>query len=80
MLQDSQDSQDSSDEKHLMDNLLESLRDGRDIDSRSRRKRGEREKCIERSMSIALKAESILNRLKNLKECLKSNLPDVFYL
>ena len=36
-IKDSQDSQDSSEEKHLMDNLLESLRDGRDFDSRSRR-------------------------------------------
>jgi cytokinesis protein len=60
----SQDSQDSSEEKHLMDNLLETLRDGRDLDTRSRRKRGEREKRIGRSMSIALKAESILNSLK----------------
>jgi hypothetical protein len=60
----SQDSQDSIEEKHLMDNLLETLRDGRDLDTRSRRKRGEREKRVGRSMSIALKAESILNSLK----------------
>jgi hypothetical protein len=44
-----------------MDNLLESLRDGRNFDSQSHKKRGERENRIERSMSIALKAESILN-------------------
>ncbi|CAJ0768525.1 4272_t:CDS:2, partial [Entrophospora sp. SA101] len=57
--------QDSSEEKYLMDNLLETLRDGRDLDTRTRRKRGAgKEKRIERSMSIAVKAESILNRLK----------------
>ncbi|CAG8616739.1 494_t:CDS:10 [Acaulospora morrowiae] len=53
---------DSSEEKHLMDNLLETLRDGRDLDTRSRNRRGNRR--VARSMSIALKAESILNRLK----------------
>jgi len=58
-------SQDSSEEeKHLMDNLLETLRDGRDLEPRSRRKRGGKEKRLERSMSIALRAESILSRLK----------------
>ncbi|CAG8754461.1 7198_t:CDS:2, partial [Funneliformis caledonium] len=57
-------SQDSVEEKHLMDNLLESLRDGVDLDSRSRRRRGGKEKRLGRNMSIALKAENILNRLK----------------
>ncbi|CAG8540895.1 117_t:CDS:10, partial [Acaulospora colombiana] len=52
---------DSSEEKHLMDNLLETLRDGRDLDTR-RNRRGNRR--VMRSMSIALKAESILNTLK----------------
>ncbi|CAG8587781.1 5192_t:CDS:2, partial [Funneliformis mosseae] len=57
-------SQDSVEEKHLMDNLLESLRDGVDLDSRSRRRRGGKEKRLGRNMSIAMKAENILNRLK----------------
>jgi len=57
--------QDPSEEKYLMDNLLETLKDGKVLDTRTRRKRGAgKEKRIERSMSIAVKAESILNRLK----------------
>ncbi|CAI2186042.1 20571_t:CDS:2, partial [Funneliformis geosporum] len=57
-------SQDSVEEKHLMDNLLESLRDGVDLDSRSRRRRGGKEKRLGREMSVLMRAENILNSLK----------------
>lgn len=55
---------DPSEEKHLLDNLLETLRDGRDLDTRSRNRRGTKDRRVTRTMSIALKAENILNRLK----------------
>ncbi|CAG8496889.1 4842_t:CDS:10, partial [Scutellospora calospora] len=58
-----------SDEKHLMDNLLETLRDGRDLETRTRRRGGKGGKDggdlrVSRSMSIAIRAEDILKRLK----------------
>lgn len=57
------------DEKHLMDNLLETLRDGRDLETRSKRRGGRSGKeggdlRVSRSMSIAIRAEDILKRLK----------------
>ncbi|CAG8544118.1 19641_t:CDS:10 [Racocetra fulgida] len=59
----------SSDEKHLMDNLLEKLRDGGDVESRAKRRGGKGGKeggdlRVSRSMSIAIRAEDILKRLK----------------
>ncbi|CAG8744722.1 14851_t:CDS:2, partial [Cetraspora pellucida] len=58
-----------SDEKHLMDNLLEKLRDGGDLETRAKRRGGKGDKeggdlRVSRSMSIAIRAEDILKRLK----------------
>ncbi|CAG8584202.1 10129_t:CDS:10 [Ambispora leptoticha] len=58
--------QDETD-KHIMDNLLETLRNGRDLDTTpNRRQRGTpRDRRVARSMSVVLRAENILNSLKD---------------
>ncbi|CAG8488845.1 26939_t:CDS:10 [Racocetra persica] len=58
-----------SDDKHLMDNLLEKLRDGGDLETRAKKRGGKGGKeggdlRVSRSMSIAIRAEDILKRLK----------------
>ncbi|CAG8599928.1 3863_t:CDS:10 [Ambispora gerdemannii] len=58
---------DETSDKHIMDNLLETLRNGRDLDTTpNRRQRGTpRDRRVARSMSVVLRAENILNSLKD---------------